>query len=303
MQKSKNIIYTEKYIVDIGAHVFPTVKYKLVYERLLKDADISKDDFIEPRRASDEDLLLAHTQKYIDKLKYGTLTPAEVLILELPYSKQLVDASYLCAGGTIMSCEFALTKKVGLHLGGGFHHAFSDHGEGFCVLNDIAVGIRRLKKDGLIKKAAVFDCDLHQGNGTASIFSGSKDVFTFSIHQENNYPYPKQHSSLDIGLEDGTGDEEYLNCLKKALPQILKDFKPDLIVHVAGADPFCDDQLGGLDLTVEGLKQRDEYVLNLAKENNTPCAVVLAGGYAYNEEDTATIHYNTIRTAINLFFN
>jgi len=292
--------YSDKYLIDIGAHVFPTEKYKFIKERLIKEGIAKDKDFIEPKKASDEDVLLVHTKGWIDKLKKGKLSIFDVFKLELPYSKELVEGSWICAQGTINACSDALESGVGIHIGGGFHHAYPNHGEGFCVLNDIAIGIRKMQKEGKIKKAMVIDCDLHQGNGTAKIFEKDKNVFTFSIHQQYNYPMPKEKSDLDIGLEDGVGDEEYLDHLKKHVPKIIRDFKPELFIYLAGADPYKEDQLGGLALTIEGLKKRDELVIGEARKNKIPVVIVFGGGYAYNVEDTVTIHVNTIKTALEI---
>jgi len=296
----RNIVYSEEYYVDIGSHVFPTIKYKLVSERLITEGLMSEAGFRAPEMAKDRDVLLAHTPAYLTKLKEGKLSKEEILTLELPYSKSLVRSSLLCCGGTILACRHAIESGVGLHLGGGFHHAFSDHGEGFCVLNDIAIGIKRVIQDKFIKKAMVIDCDLHQGNGTASIFKNDKNVFTFSIHQEHNYPFFKPKSSMDIGLPDRTKDDAYLKHLESSIPKAISSFKPDLIVYVAGADPYKGDQIGGLSLTMEGLKKRDEFVFGMAKNYSIPIAVVLAGGYAYKQKDTVQIHFNTILTGLKL---
>jgi len=294
------LVYSEKYHIDIGAHVFPTRKYQLIKHRLIDEHFASEDDFFEPHPARDSDVLLAHTREYIKKLKEGALTPQEESDLEIPYSEEAVESSWICAGGTIEACRNALEFGVGVHVGGGFHHAYPDHGEGFCVLNDMAIGIKKMQREKLIKKAAVIDCDLHQGNGTAAIFNKSKSVFTFSIHQEANYPVPKEESSLDIGLPDAVEDGEYLEHLQKAVPDILDGFKPQLVVYLAGADPFEFDQLGGLSLTINGLKTRDQYVLSECRARNIPVATVFGGGYAYNVEDTVTIHVNTIKAAMKL---
>lgn len=300
MYKLSHLIYSDKYIVDIGAHVFPTQKYRLLYQLLTEQGLFKKEDFIFASQATDEEILLVHTKSYLEKLEKGKLSLEDILKLELPYSKELVEASLICAKGTILTCQYALKDGICVHIGGGFHHAFSDHGEGFCVFNDIAIGIRSLQKNKLIKKAAVIDCDLHQGNGTADIFSKDDDVFTFSIHQENNYPAIKPPSDIDVGLWDGCEDKEYLNHLEKRLSNIIAEFKPELIVYVAGADPYEKDQLGGLAITMEGLRQRDEIVFNNAKRNNIPVAVVLAGGYAFDINDTVKIHYNMILEAKNI---
>jgi acetoin utilization deacetylase AcuC-like enzyme len=297
-----NIIYSERYNLNIGQHVFPTVKYNLIKKRLAESEDL-KDRilFIEAEPASLDDLLLVHTEGYLDKLLNGTLSIEEIYRLELPYSKEIVDGSILCCGGTIACSAVALEKRMAIHLGGGFHHAFPDHGEGFCVLNDVAVAIKKLKRDGKIERALIIDCDLHQGNGTAFIFSKDRDVFTFSIHQQNNYPSFKPKSDLDIGLEDGTGDEEYLAQLRENIPPVIDKFRPEVIIYLAGADPYQDDQIGGLGLAVEGLKQRDEFIYTQALNQRIPLAIVLAGGYARRLEDTVKIHFNTVAGAIKMF--
>lgn len=291
------IVYSPKYEVDIGTHVFLTAKFRLVHERLIQENLFKEEDFTEPQPATDEDVKLVHTADYVRKLKEGTLSMWEIMTLELPYSKELIEASWLCAGGSIATAKTALEDGASAHLGGGFHHAFPDHGEGFCVLNDHSIAIRRLQKDGRIRKALVVDGDLHQGNGTAFIFRDDPSVFTFSIHQQNNYPAVKPPSDLDIGLNDGASDEEYLGYLEKHVPQIIKDFQPELIIYVAGADPYEHDQLGGLSLTLEGLKKRDEIVIGKSQKAGIPVAVVLAGGYAFKLKDTVTIHTNTIKVA------
>jgi acetoin utilization deacetylase AcuC-like enzyme len=285
------IVYSPKYEVDIGVHVFPTSKFRLIREHLLKNNGLTIDDFIEPSPATEEDLCLVHTLDYVTKIKNGTLTPQEELMLELPYSKALAEASFICVNGTIIASEIALRCGLGIHLGGGFHHAFSDHGEGFCVFNDVAVAAKKLlQKD---RKVLIIDCDLHQGNGTAAIFAKEKKVFTFSIHQLNNYPFIKPRNDLDINLEDGVGDKEYLKCLNNTLPNIFNTFKPDFVFYLAGSDPYEKDQLGGLKLTIEGFKKRDELIFNLCLNHRKPACVVLAGGYALNLEDTITIHCNS----------
>ncbi|MDP8249057.1 MAG: histone deacetylase [Candidatus Tritonobacter lacicola] len=286
------IFYSDGYYADIGAHPFRMDKFRLIRERLEDDADLSG-MVAEPSPARDEDVLLVHTREYVDKLKNGSLSPSEIMRLELPCSVPLVEAAWLWTGGSIMAMNRAVEEGVGINLGGGFHHAFADYGEGFCVLNDIAVGIRRNQGDGLFKKVLVVDCDLHQGNGTAVIFAGDDSVFTFSIHQENNYPFHKPASDLDIGMEDGAGDDEYLGRLSTALPGIVSSFNPDLIVYIAGADPYADDQLGGLSLSIEGLRRRDEFVFSFIKRG-VPVAALLAGGYALDVRDTVRIHYNMV---------
>lgn len=303
MPEKIRLVYSKDYAVDIGQHVFPTSKYKLIKDQIIRDPSLKERvDFVAPRKAREEDILLAHDKSYMHKLKTGTLSREEMVRMELPYSKQLVDASMFCCGGTILATEIALKDMLGLHIGGGFHHAFPDHGEGFCVLNDIAVAVKRLIKYGPVARALVVDCDLHHGNGTAAIFANDKSVFTFSIHQENNYPFLKPPSRLDIGLEDGAGDSEYLYALSENIPSIIREFRPEFIMYVAGADPYKEDSLGGLKLTKDGLKERDEFIFKQAKASSIPLAVVLAGGYAFSESDTVDIHCNTIKSGIKLFY-
>lgn len=297
------LVYSKDYAVDIGKHVFPTSKYKLIKNELLKDLSIKERvSFVSPKKACEDDILLAHDKSYINKLKSGTLSREEIMRMELPFSKQLVEVSMLCCQGTILATQIALKSMLGIHIGGGFHHAFSDHGEGFCMLNDIAVAVKRLLKYGPVSKVLIIDCDLHHANGTASIFANEKNVFTFSIHQENNYPFIKPPSRLDIGLEDGAEDDEYLQALSGSVPGIIKDFKPEFIMYVAGADPYREDQLGGLKLTKKGLARRDEFIFESAKAVSVPISVVLAGGYAFHESDTVDIHCNTIKSGIRIFY-
>ena len=288
-------IYSPKYYADIGAHVFPMEKYRLLYERILKEGLAKAEDIIEPEPATDEEIGLVHTEDYIRKLKTGTLSRAEEMKLELPYSRKLVEASWLGAGGSILSAKRALKEGWGMNLAGGFHHAFADHGEGFCVLNDIAIAVRVLLHEKKIKKALIVDLDLHQGNGTADIFKNDSNVFTFSMHQDNNYPFFKPPGDLDIGLADGTTDIEYLDKLKKAFGSVIDKFRPDFIIYLAGADPYINDRLGGLALSLEGLKKRDEEVICRAGKKGIALSVVLGGGYAFEIANTVEIHYNTAK--------
>jgi acetoin utilization deacetylase AcuC-like enzyme len=288
------LVYSEQYDLNLlGDHVFPSKKYKWLHDRLLWTRFADKTDFVAPAPATDEDVLLAHTPEWVAKLRGGAITYQDILRLEIPYSRVMVEAFWLAAGGTTLAARHALEGRVGFNLGGGFHHGFPDHGEGFCAINDVAVAIRRLQRDGVIQRAMVVDCDVHHGNGTATIFSGDPTVFTLSIHQFNNYPTEKPPSSLDIHLADGVGDGEYLNRLGNGYRSALSMFHPDLIMYLAGADPYFEDQLGGLSLTFEGLMERDRLVIRTAMKQRIPVAIVLAGGYAQNVEDTVTIHANT----------
>ena len=290
-------IYSDQYDLNLGSHIFPSVKYRLVKEQLLRERIIRPEDVLEPEPASDDDVALVHHRDYIRKLKQGKLSDIEIMRMEIPYSSQLVRAVWLSAGGSILAGRVALEEKIAANLCGGFHHAYPDHGEGFCVLHDVAIGIRRLQKEKAIERALVVDCDVHQGNGTAAIFAGDPTVFTLSIHQENNYPYPKPPSSLDVNLPDGVGDDEYLAALEKSLTQAFAQFPPDLLFYMAGADPYKEDQLGGLALTLEGLRARDAMVLGQSQERGVPAAITLAGGYARRVEDTVLIHSNTVLAA------
>jgi acetoin utilization deacetylase AcuC-like enzyme len=292
------LIYDERYDLNLGAHVFPSQKYRLVYERLLQEGIASQEDFLKPMPASDEDILRVHSQDYLYKLKSGSLTRAEVMRMEVPYSTELIEACWLAAGGSILSARRALEGGFSANLGGGFHHAYPDHGEGFCVIHDVAVAIRKMQADGAIERAMVVDTDVHQGNGTAAIFGGDETVFTMSIHQEHNYPYPKPPSTVDVNLPDGMGDADYLAILEKYLHRSFDEFSPQLLFYVAGADPYGEDQLGGLALTMEGLARRDALVMGYAQRNQVPTAVTLAGGYARKLDDTVSIHVNTIKAAI-----
>ena len=337
------LIYSEDYFLPIGTHVFPAEKYRRVHDRLVSAAVAEPSDFVSPQPASDQDILLVHTPQYVQKLKTGTLSPTEEMQMEVPYSPELVRAFWLAAGGSILAAEHALRDRVAVNIGGGFHHAFPDHGEGFCMINDVAVAIRRMQRDDKIRTAMTVDCDVHHGNGTAAIFAGTRtpsqplpstsastvgssagpaptvpspagaapagkmrhahagEVFTISLHQHNNYPVWKPHSSIDVDLPDGIGDDDYLAWLDNAISSGLRQFEPDLICYIAGADPYCEDQLGGLALSLEGLQRRDELMFRVARARNIPVMVTYAGGYARNVEDTVTIHCNTVIAAREVF--
>jgi acetoin utilization deacetylase AcuC-like enzyme len=331
------LVYNDDYYLPIGDHVFPAEKYRRIRDRLIASSIAEATDFLEPQPATDLDILLVHTPEYVQKLKTGTLSAHEKMELEVPFSPELVKAFWLAAGGSILAARQCLLDRVCVNIGGGFHHAFSDHGEGFCMIHDVAVAIRRMQRDNKIRTAMTLDCDVHQGNGTAAIFAGTRtasallpsysastvpqpsdaprgaspqgkmrgahtgDVFTISLHQHNNYPLYKPPSSIDVDLPDGTGDDDYLAWLDNALSSGLRQFEPDLLCYVAGADPYKNDQLGGLNLTIDGLKKRDELVFRVARARDIPVMVTFAGGYARNVEDTVTIHCNTVVAAKEVF--
>ena len=322
------LIYTDDYYLPIGSHVFPAEKYQRVHKRLLETGVAEPNDFVAPQPASDQDILLVHTPQYVHKLKTGTLSAREELEMEIPYSPELVRAFWLAAGGSMLAADYALNDGIAINIGGGFHHAFPDHGEGFCMIHDVAVAIRRMQRDDKIRTAMTVDCDVHQGNGTAAIFAGVRvpspplpssaptipvsqlaivrkahagDVFTISLHQEHNYPAWKPPSSIDVDLPDEIGDDDYLAWLDNALSSGLRQFEPELLCYIAGADPYREDQLGGLSLTIEGLKKRDALVFRVARARSIPVMVTYAGGYARKIDDTVTIHSNTVIAAKEVF--
>lgn len=283
-------IFHESYYADIGQHVLQAGKYQKTHARL-REAGLPEGAFLAPRAATEEELALVHTPEYLADLRSGVHT-ARTAPSELPISKQIVDASFLATGGTVLAAREALERGRAINLTGGFHHAFADQAEGFCYVNDLAVAVRVLMKEGAIQRAAVVDCDLHQGNGTAVIFRREEAVFTFSIHQENIYPQ-KKRSDIDVGLYDLATEDEYLPHLEKHIPRILDEHKPDLVMYQAGADPYSGDQLGTLKLSKEGLKQRDAYILTACRARGIPVAGALGGGYALNPADTVDIHVQT----------
>lgn len=296
-----HVSYTPRYYADIGeGHVFPIRKFELVRDRLLSEGTLAPSEIVEPRPAAVEDVLLVHTEDYVTRLRAGALTPREIRRLGLPWSKALVRRSFLATGGTLAAARAALRDGVGSNLAGGTHHAFPDRGEGFCVLNDVAVAIRVLMRDRLIARAAVVDCDVHQGNGTAAIFERDETVFTFSMHGAKNYPLFKTRSSLDVELADGTKDGEYLETLVQSLPRVF-EHAPDIVFYLGGADPYEGDRLGRLSLTMAGLRERDETVLRACRERGVAVATVMSGGYAADIRDTVEIHCNTVRAARECF--
>jgi acetoin utilization deacetylase AcuC-like enzyme len=299
MPDSENLplIWSPEYEVDIGPHVFPTAKYRLVRKALLENGSAAEEHFLAPTAASWEEVGAVHSPEYVEKVRNGAFSLLDQMTLELPFTPPLREASLLCCGGTLLTARLALQRGVAAHIGGGFHHAFRDHGEGFCLLNDVAVAAVGLLDGGEVFRCAVVDLDVHHGNGTAAIFRDDPRVFTMSIHQERNYPHPKPPGDLDIGLDDGTRDDSYLSALDVALDRVLGREPPELVLYLAGADPFVEDQLGGLALTKAGLEARDRLVLERCVEAGVAVGVLLAGGYARNEEDTVAIHRRTVEVA------
>jgi acetoin utilization deacetylase AcuC-like enzyme len=295
------VFYTPRYYADIGeGHIFPIRKFELVRDRLLREGVVRPEDFVEPEPALIQDVLLVHTEAYVSRLCDGTLTSTELRRLGLPWSESLVTRSFYAVGGTISAARAALQEGIGSNLAGGTHHAFADRGEGFCVLNDVAIAIRLLRHDGLIQRAAIVDCDVHQGNGTATIFANDASVCTFSMHGAKNYPLFKARSSLDLELPDGTSDEVYLRTLNDNLPYVFRH-DPQIVFYLAGADPFAGDKLGRLAVSIAGLRARDEQVLKQCYEREIPLVTVMSGGYGENISDTVEIHCNTIRAVRSIF--
>jgi len=296
-----HLFYSPRYYAEIGeGHVFPIRKFELARDLLVREGTVSEEEVVEPPFASLEDVCLVHDRGYIDRLVSGTLSAKEVRKLGLPWSESLVIRSFTAISGTIEGAKMALEHGVASNLAGGTHHAYPDRGEGFCVLNDVAVAIRVIQRDGLARRALIIDCDVHQGNGTAFIFANDPDVFTFSMHGAKNYPLFKENSDLDIELPDGTGDAEFLETLEEALPRIALH-NPDIVFYLGGADPFEGDKLGRLNLSKAGLRRRDETVLRFAKERGLPIVTTLSGGYALEINDTVDIHANTIRAVKDVY--
>jgi len=293
------ICYSDRYMIPLGpAHPFPMPKYKMARDRLLAEGSITYWNLIEPPLAADEDILLVHTPDYWFRCARGELTRQEIRRIGFPWSEGLIRRSRASAQGTIIAARNALRGGLASNLAGGTHHAYPDHGEGYCVLNDMAIAARVLQRDGLAERIAVIDCDAHQGNGTAVIFQSDPNVFTFSIHGEKNFPARKEQSKLDINLPNGVGDEEYLAILREHTLRILDGFKPDFIFYQAGVDPFERDRLGKLQLTIEGLRRRDEFVISSCRERGIPVVTTMGGGYAKDINDTVEAHCNTVRVAL-----
>ncbi|WP_456434481.1 histone deacetylase family protein [Thermosulfuriphilus sp.] len=287
------VVYSPFYAMDWGEHVFPAEKYPLLFRRLQEERKGLV--VLEPKAPSWEDLSLVHDPAYLEDLKTLRLSP-RTAFSEIPLNVSMVEGSRIMCGGTLLTAKLALEEGLGFHLGGGLHHAYPDHAEGFCYLNDLAFAVACLKKEGLIKRAAVVDLDLHQGNGTAFFFSNDPSVFTFSIHQERLYPWPKEKSDLDIGLEAGTTDEEYLLILESGLGRVL-EHDPELVLYQAGVDPYLDDPLGDLALSEEGLRRRDELVLEELAMAGIPVAITLGGGYSRPADTVVELHLQTFKVA------
>lgn len=291
-------VYHSGYAAALPAgHPFPISKYSLLKDLLLAEGSLSGADILVPEPLDRDSLALVHTPEYLAKLEGPGLSAAEQRLLGLPWSQALWMRSRLVAGGTLLAARTALAEGLAANLAGGTHHAFAGHGEGFCVLNDVALSIARLRAEGRIGRAVVIDLDVHQGNGTAAIFERVADVFTFSMHGERNYPLEKMRSNLDVGLADGAGDGEYLDALRRHLPDVLECARADVAFYLAGVDVARKDRYGKLALTDEGIRQREGYVIDAVRSRGVPLTIVLAGGYAATRARTAELHAHAIRAA------
>ncbi len=292
------LFYSDVFVLPLPAHHrFPMGKYLRLRERLLASGEFVDNDFRVPEAASDAEITRAHCPQYLRRVATGELDGAEIRAIGFPWSERMVERSRRSSGATLAAAREALTRGWSANLAGGTHHAFRDRGEGFCVFNDAAITARAMQSEAGLKRVSVIDCDVHQGNGTASIFAGDDSVFTFSIHGARNFPFAKETSDLDIELDDGTGDDEYLWHLERGLDETLERSRPQLAIYLAGADPYEDDRLGRLKLTKRGLARRDRMVLGALAARRVPVAIAMAGGYARDIEDSIEIHANTLQIA------
>jgi acetoin utilization deacetylase AcuC-like enzyme len=290
--------YTDHFVLPLPTdHRFPMQKYRLLREQVVAQGILPLANLIIPEAATDEQILRAHDREYLERAKHGTLTPKEMRRIGFPWSPEMIERSRRSSGATIAACQTALTEGVAVNLAGGTHHAFRDHGEGYCVFNDSAIAARAMQAEGLVRRVVILDCDVHQGNGTAAITADDNTIFTFSIHGAKNFPFHKEKSNLDIELDDGTGDENYLAMLEEGVQRALALANADLAIYLAGADPYAGDRLGRLKVSMEGLARRDKFVLEICNQQQLPVAVTMAGGYAHQVEDIVAIHTQTVRTA------
>ncbi|MEO8612734.1 MAG: histone deacetylase [Chloroflexota bacterium] len=293
--------YSDQFVLPLPAeHRFPMTKYRLLRERVLAEHILPPENLCIPDAATDEQILRAHDADYVEKVKTGTLTAKEIRRIGFPWSPEMVERSRRSSGATIAACRAAFSDGIGVNLAGGTHHAFRDHGEGYCVFNDSAIAARAMQAEVRARRVVILDCDVHQGNGTASILGGDTSIFTFSIHGAKNFPYHKEVSDMDIELPDGTGDELYLDMLEEGVSRALALANADLAIYLAGADPYMGDRLGRLKLSMEGLAARDRFVLDLCRAEGLPVVVTMAGGYAHNVADIVAIHTQTVRIAAEL---
>jgi acetoin utilization deacetylase AcuC-like enzyme len=295
------VYYSDHFVLPLPeGHRFPMVKYAMLRERVARDGICDPGELRTPRAVTEEEILRAHAPGYLERVVSGTLTKEDVRRIGFPWSERMVERSRRASGGTLGACLAALEEGFAANLAGGTHHAFSDKGEGYCVLNDSAIAARAVQAAGLVERVVVIDTDVHQGNGTAAILRGDPTVFTFSIHGAKNFPFHKEESDLDTPLPDGTDDTGFLHALEAGLKTALAAAHADLAIYLAGADPFEGDRLGRLCVTKAGLAERDRVVLETCKEHGIPVAITMAGGYAREVEDTVDVHFQSIRRAANL---
>lgn len=293
-----NVFYTDQFVLPLPPeHRFPMLKYQRLRERVVAEGIVAPEDLRVPDAATDEQILRAHDADYLERVKQGTLTTKEIRRIGFPWSPHMVERSRRSSGATIAACRAALVDGVAVNLAGGTHHAFRDHGAGYCVFNDSAIAARAMQAEGRARRIVILDCDVHQGDGTASILAGDTSIFTFSIHGAKNFPFHKEKSSLDIELEDNVGDEVYVDILEQGIFRALSLANADLAIYLAGADPYAGDRLGRLNLTMAGLAARDRLVLGMCRAEGLPVAVTMAGGYAHHVEDIVAIHTQTVRIA------
>ena len=297
------ISFNQKYIYPLDEnHRFPMIKYELIPEQLIRENTCNNDNFFSPKTILDENVLLTHDKEYYHKLVSQNLSKSELRPIGFPMSNDLVEREKIISQGTIQGAIYSIKNKVSMNIAGGTHHAFYDRGEAFCMLNDQAIAANYLIKKGFFRKILILDLDVHQGNGTASIFQNINDVFTLSFHGKNNYPFKKEKSDIDIEFENGTNDKFYLKKLKNILPKTIDEFKPEFIFYLSGVDVMENDKLGKLSLSLEGCKERDRYVLELCKKNNIPLQISMGGGYSFELKNIIEAHSNTFRLAQEIFF-
>ena len=297
------ISFNQKYIYPLDEnHRFPMIKYELIPEQLIRENTCNNDNFFSPETILDENVLLTHDKEYYHKLVSQNLSKSELRPIGFPMSNDLVEREKIISQGTIQGAIYSIKNKVSMNIAGGTHHAFYDRGEAFCMLNDQAIAANYLIKKGFFRKILIVDLDVHQGNGTASIFQNINDVFTLSFHGKNNYPFKKEKSDIDIEFENGTDDKFYLKKLKNILPKTIDEFKPEFIFYLSGVDVMENDKLGKLSLSLEGCKERDRYVLELCKKNNIPLQISMGGGYSFELKNIIEAHSNTFRLAQEIFF-
>ena len=297
------IAFNKNYIYPLEEnHRFPMIKYELIPEQLIRENTCSEYNFFNPEKVNDEIVLLTHQRAYFERFKSLNLSKKEIREIGFPLSKKLVDRELQIAEGTISGIKYSIENGISMNIAGGTHHAFYDRGEAFCMLNDQAIAANYIIQEGLFKKILIIDLDVHQGNGTASLFSSNPNVYTLSFHGKKNYPFRKEKSDLDIEFDDNTNDNEYLKVLKETIPRVVDQFKPEFIFYLSGVDVLENDKLGRLSLTINGCKERDKFILKTCKDNSIPVQVSMGGGYSMILKNIIEAHSNTFRLAQEIFF-